>query len=576
MKKCILLIVGFCLFLLLSIDSNANVMPEWNDKMTSIIPVSEETSFNLISGCPEELFVNTDFYSYGDKILNEVKMKKGGFYWNGRIASTTDINIKADLYVEFKGENYAFLSALVKLDGDVIFNTETTLCDDPHNKICKEIDLNEYFHTNDLLFEYRCTSHMYELDDNEYENLDVNPQYDSYELGFGCLVGTIIKENTVYNNEDLYFITDVASPISKEDLINSIVVTDQTDGTISENIRIDKNEYILNEGKIAAGTYSMRLYASDSAGNISYQNAKVLVADTKAPVIEAEDIEREYCNQLKDLKSLFTVSDNSGEYTLEIIEDNYTANYNKLDKYTVTAKATDPSGHSSTKTVTITVIDKIPPAITTKEGHATSTSPITTEEGLNQFVRCWDYIDHLETTITYEDLDSYFENPTKIGTYHFNVIGYDKSGNKGYGSLKLIITDDDYPAIYAEKYTITVNKGETLSEDDIANLLLQAGQINSLGNLSMTSAYFDTPNVEGDYDLIVSSTEGVYTDVISVVSNSENKDKTEEDNKVIDTIDYSIPKVDEKKDYSTYYIIAIVVGILALISFGFVIYKRKH
>ena len=86
------------------------------------------------------------------------------------------------------------------------------------------------------------------------------------------------------------------------------------------------------------------------------------------------------------------------------------------------------------------------------------------------------------------------------------------------------------------------------------------------------SDYFLNYNKPGDYELIVSTPEGVFKNVISV----KEKSNDNKNNNVIDTIDYSIPTNKKDEDNNKYIYIGIaLVGLIIIIS-GAYIYKRKH
>ncbi len=569
MKKGILVFLSFCFIFLLSIGASANVMPEWNNQMVALKPITDGVEFNIMVGCQDDYMTNTPFYCYADQLSATIRLKKGGFYWTGEIVATTNSNISADVYAEFTIDCQAVMSATVKLDDELIYDMDTTGCDDPKSNVNKEIDLNDYFNTEGLIFTYYCNHDFNLMDDSEYD--DTASYYLGPEdFGMSCIIGTIYNENTVYDGSDLYFVTSVVSPISEEALLNTIRVEDATEGTISTKARIEDSEYVLTDGAIGVGVYSLKIVASDTEGNTTVQKAYVNVADVTPPVIEASDKEVEYCKHINDLKTLFTATDNSGSCTLTIIEDNYTANASKLGTYTVTAKAVDSALNETTKTINITVIDKIAPYFVTAEHVATTTNQLSSKNDLLNYITCIDYIDGTNTRIEIDDTDHYFDNKTTLGTYNFDIRGYDQSGNLCSGVYKLKVADGDYPEIYADSYTITVNRGEKLSREDVANLLLNLGQITSTDNVVLQSAYFDNFNEAGDYELIISTPEAVYTGVISV------KDNANSNNTQASIIDYTVPTVEAQKDNTYLYVIIAVAGVLIISSLGIFIYKRKH
>lgn len=579
MKKCILFIISFCFIFLISIKANANIMPEWKgpspDKIqTSITPVTESSVFNIITGCPQDMLVNTPFYGYADRLGGILGVEQGGFYYDGQIYDPDTLKDYSKLYIEFTIQNSAVESFKVVMDDEVIYQMETTLCDDPNVSVSKEIDLNKRFGTNNRLFMFSSTTPLNELPNTVITNDHTWYEYESEDFALTCFLGMVYKNNSVYEGNDINFYTNVVNPISENELLKTITVVDNNDGIISNQARIIDSEYVLNDGKIDLGTYSFKIVASDEEGNTTIQNAHMNVIDINPPVIEALDvIEREYCMEIKDIESLFSVSDDSGFYESKIIENNYTPNFSKLGDHTITLEAVDGYGNKSTKTITIHVVDKISPYFVLKDAKATTTNPLKNIDDLKQFITCIDYIDKNNTYYEITDLDGYFDNPTIKGDYNFLLIGYDQSKNSCKKNLVLSVFDDDYPLIYADKYTIAISNSEELTKEAIINILLEAGQIESKDDVNVTSNYFSSPNKVGDYDLIVSTPKGVYTDLISVRDNS----NVNEEESNVDIIDYTIPVKENVNDKTYLYVsIGIVAVIIIISTLGFVIYKRKH
>jgi hypothetical protein len=72
-----------------------------------------------------------------------------------------------------------------------------------------------------------------------------------------------------------------------------------------------------------------------------------------------------------------TASDlHDGNLTGAIIKsvDNYTGNETRIGTYTVTYLVTDSSGNQATRTITIAVLDDLPPTITTSSNFIDRTS----------------------------------------------------------------------------------------------------------------------------------------------------------------------------------------------------------
>ena len=564
MKKCILFIFSLCALFMIQVNLNAASIED------NMKPLVDQSNFNIMKGCPENKIMSSKFYQNANALFDQMSLKDGGVYWDGLIYSYYYPEYSVGTHVEIYGKDKHATSIYAYVDGSLVYQ-----CDINGTKATvtksSTMDMNEYFKTEDFVYTFVTQSHVYFLDGSTY-NEDAFQEYDSEDFGFECMYAASCKTNSYYEGKDLYFVTDVEAPLTEKQILDSIRVEDPSEGNISSKISLENYDYKLVNGKIDVGTYNIMLIASDSKSNITIQKAFVAVCDVKAPLITGSDKKLQYNEKIENVLGLFKATDNSGHCDLTISEDNYSANYNKLGTYTITAKAVDKGENEAFKTISINVVDEVAPVLVTKEAYATTTQPILTKDDLYQYVSCVDEFDKENTIISIEDTNSYFSNQSKKGDYIFNVTGSDQTGNKSYGTIKLSVTDDDFPLIIADTYTITLNQGEKLTKDDIANILLKSGQIKSLDNLMIQSDYFNNYDKPGDYELIVSTKEGVYKNVISVKpKNNDNKN-----NNTIDTIDYSIPTKTKEEDNNKYIYIGIaVVGIIIIIS-GAYIYKRKH
>ncbi len=572
MKKNIFFIILLFFIPMIFINANATILDDWNYNNKNIYQIFDMSVFNYIAGCPEDKLINTNFYYYADECSITYGIEKGGQYWHGTIEAVNDPTICEDIYIEYQGMNSVFFSALVKFGDEIIYYTETTLSDDPHNIICKEIDLNEYFNTKNLIFTAYIDKHIYELEDTVFKNNVTSCLYDGSDFGLSCLIGTIINENKIYEGHDLYFVTNVVSPLKEKDILDSLIIYDYTEGDISSNAIIVSSNYKLEEDKIDIGKYKLKIMVKDNSGNITFQDAYVLVTDINPPEIISNDVLTPYYKEIKNLIDLFEIKDDSSDFDYEIILDEYTLNKNKPGEYIVSLKATDKALNSTIKSIKITVYDDVAPYFILKDAIASSTHPINDINELLEYVSAKDVIDGKDLIIDIEDTDLYFNNPTKVGFYNFKITAKDKSNNIASSTLKLEIYDDDYPEIYAPKYTISVGKDQELTKEDISLILLQSGRIESLDDLILTSSYFETPNITGDYDLIISTKNGIYKDTINV---KDNDLENELDENISNQIDYSIP-LKEENNNSYIYIIISGISIIIIISLGIVFYRRKH
>jgi hypothetical protein len=150
--------------------------------------------------------------------------------------------------------------------------------------------------------------------------------------------------------------------------------SDAYDGVLTSSILIDGN---VNNA--ALGTYTVNYEVTDSNGNTGTASRTVIIQDTTNPVITVTD-QQTYNSTITPLTELtadMTASDlHDGNLTGAIIKsvDNYTGNETRIGTYTVTYLVTDSSGNQATRTITIAVLDDLPPTITTSSNFIDRTS----------------------------------------------------------------------------------------------------------------------------------------------------------------------------------------------------------
>ncbi len=568
MKKCILLFLSFCFVFIVSLNANASVLPNRPDG-DKFLSLDEADTINIFKPLPDDMILSTDFYSNISWFINDTKMSKGGFNYGYKVWNIS--NGKYNFYIDvlISVENSVLSNVNAAIGDNVIYNCNFTNGINPKSTISKEIDLYEYFNIDNELFCCASTTHLYI---NEGSKCEGDVFADGDEVGIGFLMGGIYNKNTNYKNKDLYFVTNMDNPLTENQILSKVSANDPTEGDVSSRCRVSTEEYKLDEnGKIKSGNYKIRLVASDSKGNTTVQNAYVAVRDLVAPQIIGEDKEIEYTKKIDDVSSLYSISDNSGKYEITDFKDNYSSSYDTLGNHTITITAKDNDDNYATKVINIKVVDRVAPVLSIEAVKTSTTAPFSSVNDLYQYVSCVDEKDPNPTVRIDENSSDYFSKTSTTGTYTFKVYGYDNENNMSEGTLTITVNDSDYPTITVSDNVIVVPEGQTLTKEQISNILLQTGQISSLDNLVLTSAYFDTPNVAGDYELIISTPDGVYKSVISVPSKTANQDKKEDTR-----IDYSIPVKEEAKDNTYLYIACASAGLLIILSLGFVLYKRKH
>ena len=306
--------------------------------------------------------------------------------------------------------------------------------------------------------------------------------------------------------------------------------------------------------------------------NITYQKCKIVSADVTAPVVVSSGTKKAYANILlteEEIISCFNAQDEYSNVTIEIENDNYTKNYDKVGNFDVSVIVKDEAGNSTRSSVTVTVLDNNGPVVAYEPIYISSDEKLTEAE-IKSHITILDDVDGIITNYDMVDVDDYFLHPNVIGEYQFEISVTDNAGNPGGDVISLYVIDNAGPTIEAPTYTVLLNKGENVTREQILQILKATGQIKSMENTVINSLYFSTLNPEGEYDLEVISDGEVFHDVIRFV------DRGSKEN--IDDDFYNIPIKKEENNKTNYYIIiAISVGAIIILSaLGVIIYKKKH
>lgn len=302
-----------------------------------------------------------------------------------------------------------------------------------------------------------------------YEGSDV-PEDEFYSIfdEDGSLTGPIISGSTgtYYGNVD--------NPIDVDYLKSLLIAWDETDGDLTDQIQIKKDELTGNESTV--GEYEVTFSVSDEAGNESTFTITVYMQDKTKPVINGpSELEYSYTNpqELDAIKALYTVTDNVDEgLTLEVSSDTYTANADTPGAYRIIFKATDLSQNEVTKTVDITVIDDVAPVISGADKVEKSLTSILTVDEIIAEYTATDAIDgECEISVTN---DTFTGHGDKVGTYSITLEATDLSGNKATKVVQVVVFDDVKPIWYIKgENNIIINVDETLklNETDIKRVL---------------------------------------------------------------------------------------------------------
>lgn len=245
---------------------------------------------------------------------------------------------------------------------------------------------------------------------------------------------------------------DVIYPNTKtvEQIISQLSASDNYDGDVSNQIQLVSDEYSVNASVI--GDYQMQFKVCDGSGNETLKDIVIHVLDQEEPDIQGQsEIVISY-NQYysePELINALSVIDNYDESIDLIIENNtYKNNSHDIGTYSVLVSATDSSGNRSEKTITINVVDEIPPVIYLDASVIQVYSD--TVLALPDFVDLLKRTNELDSKMDYTYsvvYDHYSDHSRVPGVYHLKLRFENNFGEEIDKEIEVRVLDKDIDGI---------------------------------------------------------------------------------------------------------------------------------
>lgn len=328
------------------------------------------------------------------------------------------------------------------------------------------------------------------------------------------------------------FVSNITNPMTEANIRTFISAIDDYDGDITHLIEYVGGTYESNRVAntlVPNQSYTILYRVEDSSGNVSTLTVNVLVKDVTGPSFGIANPVRTVSYKdtfnVEGFKANLLVTDNystSANITITVIANTYTANKSVPGTYHVTYQATDQFGNSSTKVISVTVIDNIGPVFS---GVSTVVKPVNSVVTANQIVAQVIASDEISGNVTSSIIivtDNYTGNGATIGNYSIVVRATDAAGNTTDYTITVQVRDSLPPVFYVKDgYFINVEDTVTLSIGDIITILERTGQlvISSTTNYTvLVNEYSGNENMEGIYTVSIrfNSTNG--TEVIKSVA----------------------------------------------------------
>lgn len=318
------------------------------------------------------------------------------------------------------------------------------------------------------------------------------------------------KTNTYKHETDV----NIDNPASLASIIANVKAYDpQKNKNVEVTMTSNVNNYPEN---LHVGKYVLE-FSATANDYIATAKLTINVVDiTKPTIVGPSEVTSGYSNPktISQILSLYYVRDNvDKDIQLSVINDNYTANKNKIGSYKMTIVATDSSKNTFSTTITIHVVDDTAPVITAPAKIYKNTNTILTISDIEKYVTAYDDIDGDIGVTTKED--KFTGNGNKEGTYQVTFSAKDKAGNSANKSVEVIVDADIKGKGYLvdDKTLVTFNDA-LLSDTEILSFLTAANLVDGSHNQYMTvvaDTYSDSFEKVGiySYELNIRSTAGV-------------------------------------------------------------------
>ena len=204
---------------------------------------------------------------------------------------------------------------------------------------------------------------------------------------------------------------------------STLTVTDNYDTLSASDITIKSDNYTTNKTKL--GTWNVVFEVSDSSGNTSTFTKPIKVIDNVAPVFSGiETLTKSYTEvmTLSDIVAQVTANDEiDGNLTnkISVVNDGFTGKSNKVGTHYIELSVSDNAGNTTTRTITIKVIDDQLPGWFITNGVSINLTPgteLTRTQIVELLHKSGQVLAPANARITYLT-DTYSDNVGMPGTY---------------------------------------------------------------------------------------------------------------------------------------------------------------
>ncbi len=303
----------------------------------------------------------------------------------------------------------------------------------------------------------------------------------------------VSADSDEYNpNEIIIFNTNVNNPVAINNLISEVGMHVYDNGNPEDIVDYvtlfdgeDYYAYVLNQPNAMSrklGNYDVVFRCSDGSGNYVNCTITVVVSDTTAPVIDADNSNLALVfkkseineNTMNIIKNGIKATDNHDtELTKQFGQTAFDL-MNAIGTFTVPFEVIDKSGNIATINLDIEIVDEIGPrfSATTTYARFESGSRAKTFSELNAIFGLTAYDFETQTNCAVSVLqDEYTDNWNIPGVYKYTVKATDTNNNTLTCICYIEVIDNIAPTVYIDKSKVTVRAKVLFTIDDAKNIV---------------------------------------------------------------------------------------------------------
>ena len=261
------------------------------------------------------------------------------------------------------------------------------------------------------------------------------------------------EETPTINGYEINYKTNINSPLDLNSLIKSFTAYDNFDGNISNQIKIEYEEYSNNLKKI--GIYPIIISVEDNSSNKTTITIYIEIIDNTPPIISGDNMYTSYLSSpitIEEIKKNLSATDNTKQELnsqIFVCKDLYTPNTENIGiHYLFFCVYDKPNNLSNEFKVTIEVKDDIIPIIEGLNYYDTYlSSPITTKEIIYSLAASDNNKDISSSIFVTKDLYTNYTNTIGIKKIYFQAM--DESNNLSLPfEVTINLMDDIKPQIF--------------------------------------------------------------------------------------------------------------------------------